>query len=50
VFYTDGVMVAGGRLSAMVPLLVSAAWVACTSGFMVREHLPAATPAGLPQT
>jgi hypothetical protein len=50
VFYTDGAMVAGGRLSALVPLLVSAVWVACTSGYMVREHLPEAMPAGLPQT
>ena len=50
VFYTEGVMVAGGRLSTLVPLLVSAVWVACTSGYMVREHLPEATPAGLPQT
>jgi len=50
VFYTEGVMVAGGRLSALVPLLASAVWVACTSGFMVREHLPEAMPAGLPQT
>jgi len=50
VFYTEGVMVAGGRLSALVPLLVSAVWVACTSGYMVREHLPEAMPAGLPQT
>jgi len=50
VFYTDGAMVAGGRVSAMVPLLVSAIWVACTSGFMVREHLPEPMPMGLPQT
>jgi len=50
VFYTDGAMVAGGRLSAMVPLLVSGIWVACTSGYMVREHLPELTPMGLPQT
>ena len=49
VFYTDGAMVAGGRLSALVPLLVSAVWVACTSGYMVREHLPEAMPAGIPQ-
>jgi len=49
VFYTDSAMVAGGRLSALVPLGVSAVWIACTSGFMVREHLPMATPAGLPQ-
>jgi hypothetical protein len=50
VFYTEGAMVAGGRLSALVPLLVSAVWVACTSGFMVREHLPEPTPMGVPQT
>jgi uncharacterized protein DUF4386 len=50
VFYTDGAMVAGGRLSALVPLLVSAVWVACTSGYMVREHLPVVAPVGLPQT
>jgi hypothetical protein len=50
VFYTEGGMVAGGLLSALVPLLVSAVWVACTSGYMVREHLPEVTPAGLPQT
>lgn len=50
VFYTDGAMVAGGRLSTMVPLLVSAVWVACTSAYMVREQLPTAAPVGLPQT
>ena len=50
VFYTDGAMVAGGRISAMVPLLASGIWVACTSGYMVREHLPEMTPVGLPQT
>jgi hypothetical protein len=50
VFYTDGAMVAGGRISAMVPLLASGIWVACTSGYMVREHLPEMTPMGLPQT
>jgi len=50
VFYTDGAMVAGGRLSALVPLLVSGVWVACTSGYMVREHLPEVTPMVLPQT
>lgn len=50
VFFTDGAMVAGGRVSAMIPLLVSAIWVVCTGGFMVREHLPEPTPMGLPQT
>jgi hypothetical protein len=43
-------MVVGGRLSTMVSLLVSGIWVACTSGFVVREHLPEVTPMGLPQT
>ncbi|MBI2245162.1 MAG: hypothetical protein HYU55_14935 [Nocardioides sp.] len=50
VFFTDGAMVAGGRLSAMIPLLASGIWVACTSAYMVREHLPQMTPMGLPQT
>jgi hypothetical protein len=50
VFYTDGAMVAGGRVSAMLPLLASGIWVACASGYMVREHLPEVTPMGLPQT
>jgi DNA-binding transcriptional LysR family regulator len=45
-----GAMVVGGRLSTMVSLLVSGIWVACTSGFVVREHLPEVTPMGLPQT
>ena len=40
VFATDGVFVAGGTLMTTIPLLLSAVWIACAGGFMVREHLP----------
>ncbi|TCN40774.1 uncharacterized protein DUF4386 [Kribbella orskensis] len=51
VFATDGVFVAGGNLMSTVPLLLSAVWIVCASGFMVREHLPEITTgeAALPQ-
>ena len=40
VFATHGVFVAGGTLMSTIPLLLSAVWIACAGGFMVREHLP----------
>jgi hypothetical protein len=43
VFASDGVFVAGGTLMTTVPLLVSAVWIACAGGYMVREHLPEVT-------
>ncbi|MFG1820745.1 hypothetical protein ACGFIF_43810 [Kribbella sp. NPDC049174] len=43
VFATDGNFVAGGFLMTGVPLLLSAAWIACAGGYMVREHLPEVT-------
>ncbi len=51
IFVADGLFVAGGPLMTLVPLALSAVWVACGSYFMVREHLPevAATQA-MPQT
>lgn len=43
VFATDGSFVAGGFLMTGIPLLLSAVWIACTGGYMVREHLPEMT-------
>jgi len=43
VFASDGAFVAGGTLMTTVPLLVSAVWIACAGGYMVREHLPEVT-------
>jgi uncharacterized protein DUF4386 len=40
IFASSGRFVAGGTLMTTVPLLVAAVWLACASGFMVREHLP----------
>jgi hypothetical protein len=40
VFATSGRWVAGGFLMTTVPLLLTAIWIVCASGFMVREHLP----------
>ena len=40
VFVTSGSFVAGGFLMTGIPLLLSAVWIACAGGFMVREHLP----------
>jgi hypothetical protein len=53
VFATSGTWVAGGFLMTGVPLLVSAVWIVCASGYMVREHLPEVTTGGetiVPQT
>jgi hypothetical protein len=51
VFVTNGAFVAGGFLMTGIPLLLSAAWIACAGGFMVREHLPEVTTgeAAVPQ-
>ncbi len=43
VFASDGAFVAGGTLMTTVPLLLSAAWIACAGTYMVREHLPEVT-------
>ena len=43
VFATSGTWVAGGFLMTGVPLLLSAVWIACAGGFMIREHLPEVT-------
>ncbi|GAB2684654.1 DUF4386 family protein [Kribbella swartbergensis] len=43
VFATSGTWVAGGFLMTGIPLLVSAVWIVCASGYMVREHLPEVT-------
>jgi len=40
VFATSGTWVAGGFLMTTVPLLLTAIWIVCAGGFMVREHLP----------
>jgi hypothetical protein len=40
VFASSGTWVAGGFLMTTVPLLLTAIWIVCASGFMVREHLP----------
>lgn len=43
VFVTSGAFVAGGTLMTTVPLLLTAVWLVCASGYMVREHLPEVT-------
>ena len=43
VFAYDGSFVAGGFLMTGIPLLLSAVWIACAGGYMVREHLPEVT-------
>ncbi|MEV0291181.1 MULTISPECIES: DUF4386 family protein [unclassified Kribbella] len=52
VFATDGTFVAGGTLMTTVPLLLSAVWIVCAGGYMIREHLPEVTAgeAIVPQT
>jgi hypothetical protein len=43
VFAESGAFVAGGLLMTTVPLLVTAVWMVCASGYMVRGHLPELT-------
>jgi hypothetical protein len=43
VFIDSGALVAGGFLTTGIPLLLSAVWIICASGYMVREHLPEVT-------
>ncbi|TDO56002.1 hypothetical protein EV651_11327 [Kribbella sp. VKM Ac-2571] len=43
VFASNGAFVAGGFLMTGIPLLLSAVWIACAGGYMVREHLPEIT-------
>ncbi|NIK57601.1 hypothetical protein [Kribbella shirazensis] len=43
VFATSGTFVAGGLLMTTIPLLLSAVWIICAGGYMVREHLPELT-------
>jgi hypothetical protein len=40
IFASSGRWVAGGFLMTTVPLLLTAVWIVCAGGFMVREHLP----------
>lgn len=51
VFVTEGAFLPGGVLMGLVPLLVAAAFIACASVYMVREHLPeVVAPKAMPQT
>jgi hypothetical protein len=52
VFASSGSFVAGGFLMTGIPLLISAVWIACAGGYMVREHLPEVTAGEgiIPQT
>jgi hypothetical protein len=52
VFADSGTFVAGGMLMTTIPLLLSAVWIICASGYMVREHLPELTTgeSAVPQT
>ncbi|MGW6199183.1 DUF4386 family protein [Kribbella sp. NPDC055110] len=43
IFASNGAFVAGGFLMTGIPLLLSAVWIACAGGYMVREHLPEVT-------
>jgi uncharacterized protein DUF4386 len=43
VFADSGAFVAGGFLMTGIPLLLSAVWIICAGGYMVREHLPEVT-------
>lgn len=43
VFATGGAFVAGGFLMTTVPLLLTAVWLVCAGGYMIREHLPEVT-------
>jgi len=51
IFASTGTFAAGGFLMTGVPLLLSALWIACAGGYMVREHLPELTTgeAAVPQ-
>lgn len=40
VFAESGTFVAGGLLMTTVPLLLTAVWMVCASGYMVRGQLP----------
>jgi hypothetical protein len=50
IFFDSGIYAPGGELMTYVPLIAGGIFVACTSIFMVREHLPETTPMTLPQT
>ena len=50
IFFDSGIYAPGGELMTYVPLIAGGIFVACASVFMVREHLPEATPMTLPQT
>lgn len=50
IFATSGIYAPGGALMPYVALTASGVFVACASGFMVREHLPEAGPVAMPQT
>jgi hypothetical protein len=50
IFFDSGTYVPGGSVMPFVALTVGGIFVACASGFMVREHLPEARPMAMPQT
>jgi len=50
IFVDSGIYAPGGGLMPYVALTVGGIFVACTSYFMVREHLPEVRPMTLPQT
>lgn len=49
VFFDSGILAPGGSLTPYVGLVVGGVFVACASGYMVREHL-APSPMAMPQT
>lgn len=50
IFVDSGIYAPGGSVMPYVSLVAGGIFVLCASGFMVREHLPAAAPMTLPQT
>jgi MFS family permease len=50
IFFDSGIYAPGGSLMPYVSLVAGGIFVACASGYMVREHLPEVTPMTLPQT
>lgn len=50
IFVTTGTWTPGGSAISLVALGAGGIFVLCTSGFMVREHLPEVRPMAMPQT
>lgn len=50
VFNETGNLVPGGPVMALIPFLLSTAWIIVASGYMVREHLPMLSTAAPPAT